>query len=126
MQILKQPKLKEGLVSTDLQVDAYFNSENSIKRALREAIIAEQDATNMYEKIVDGIESYMQNYKNNANVIARIPDYEKIKEVVQGIANEEKVHVGELSRLLKLLDPTEQSFIDDGEKEAEDVMGRLL
>jgi rubrerythrin len=123
MKILKQPKLKEGFASTDLHVDAYFNSEGAIKRALREAIIAEQDATNMYEKIVDGIESYMQNYKDNASVIAKIPDYEKIKEVVQDVANEEKVHVGEFTRLLKLLATDEQSFLDDGEKEVEDTMG---
>jgi rubrerythrin len=43
--------IKEGSVSTDLQTNpAPFFSVDSIVRALRQSVIAELDAINMYQK----------------------------------------------------------------------------
>lgn len=109
--------IKEGLVSTDLQVNAYFGSKRDIIRAIREATISEQDATNMYEKIVDAITNYTKAYENNADVVAYIPLYKMIANTVQDIANEEKVHIGELQKLLSLLDKEEIQFYKKGAKE---------
>ena len=101
--------IKEGSVSTDLQVDFYPSNFRSIIRAIREAIIAENDATSMYEKIVDGVKN-QQNFEIT-------PQFVKIAEVLQDIANEEKVHIGELQKLLTLLDKGEVEFYKKGVEE---------
>jgi rubrerythrin len=99
--------LNEGTASTDLHVNTYFGSKNDIVRALRECVIAENDATNMYEKVVDAIESYIRAYEANMDVATYIPEYKKIIDQVQEIADEEKKHVGEFQKLLALLDKRE-------------------
>jgi len=73
--------------------------DRELARAIRDAIIAENGAINQYETVVDST--------TNAEV----------KKVLQSIADEEKVHVGELQALLKQLLPDEQGFLDDGAKE---------
>lgn len=72
-----------------------------LTRAIRDAIIAEEDAIKQYETVVDST------------------DIKKAKEVLQEIANEEKVHVFELQTLLSILCPEEKDFKNDGEKEVE-------
>ena len=48
--------IKEGSVSTDLQTNPVpFFSIDSIVRALRQAVVAELDAINMYQKMADSI-----------------------------------------------------------------------
>ncbi len=48
--------VKEGSVSTDLQTNPVpFFSVDSIVRALRQSIVAELDAINMYQKMADSI-----------------------------------------------------------------------
>jgi len=76
-------------------------TDRELTRAIRDAIIAEEGAIKQYETVVDST--------NNA----------KAKEVLQDIANEEKVHVGELQALLKTLLPDEQDFLDEGANEVE-------
>ena len=71
-------------------------------RAIRDAIIAEEGAINQYETIVDSTQD------------------DRVKEVLQDIANEEKVHVGELQRLLALMLDDEQDFLDEGADEVDD------
>ena len=78
--------------------------ERETVRAIRDAIIAEEGAINQYETIVDSTKD------------------ERVKEVLQDIANEEKVHVGELQRLLKALLDDEQGFLDEGAEEVEDEL----
>lgn len=75
--------------------------ERELTRAIRDAIIAEEGAIKQYEVVSDST-------KNS-----------KVKEVLQSIANEEKVHVGELQKLLSMLLPDEQGFLDEGKKEVE-------
>ena len=80
--------------------------ERELTRAIRDAIISEQSAIKQYEVIVDST------------------DDESVKKVLQNIANEELVHVGELMRLLShLIGQEEDDFIDDGRKEAKDDIG---
>jgi hypothetical protein len=71
-------------------------------RAIRDAIIAEESAINQYETVVDST------------------DILKVKVILQDIANEERVHVGELQKLLTILLEDEQGFLDDGASEVED------
>lgn len=77
-----------------------FN-ERETSRAIRDALINEELAIQQYEAVVDGT--------TNA----------KVKEVLQDIANEEKVHVGELLALLKDLGINEEEFLEEGAKEVE-------
>lgn len=78
--------------------------DRELTRAIRDAIIAEEGAINQYETIVDST------------------DNELAKEVLQDIANEEKVHVGELQRVLAELLDDEQDFLDEGAGEVEEEM----
>jgi rubrerythrin len=77
-------------------------TDRELTRAIRDAIIAEEGAVKQYETIVDATDNI------------------KTKEVLQDIANEEKVHVGELQKLLSDLLKDEQGFLDDGAKEVKD------
>jgi len=79
-------------------------TERETVRAIRDAIIAEEGAINQYETVVDSTGD------------------ERVKEVLQDIANEEKVHVGELQALLRMLLDDEQGFLDEGAGEAEEEL----
>lgn len=81
-------------------------NDRELARALRDAIIAEEGAIKQYEVIVDST------------------DNEKIKKVVQDLADEEKIHVGELHKLISMIDKDEKPLIDKGEKEAEEKLGK--
>jgi rubrerythrin len=113
-------KLTEGSVSTDLSVQAYASDINQVIRMIREAQVAEIDATNMYEKIADAVAS-LAKYNENQEVTARIPELDKIASTMRDIANEEKVHSGELQKLLSLLDKDEDSFYLQGRQEVGDI-----
>lgn len=76
-------------------------TERELTRAIRDAIIAEEGAIKQYESVVDA------------------SDNENVKKVLTSIANEEKVHVGELQKLLDILLPDEEKHLKDGEKEVE-------
>ena len=75
--------------------------DRSVTRAIRDAIIAEEGAINQYETVVDST------------------DNEMVKDVLQSIANEERVHVGELMELLSKLLDDEDKLLEDGRKEVE-------
>ena len=113
-------KLTEGSVSTDLNVSTYANTIEQVIRMIREAQIAEIDATNMYEKIADAVE-YLVKYNENQIVTARIPELDKIASTMRDIANEEKVHSGELQKLLSLLDKDEDLFYLQGRQEVGEI-----
>ena len=70
-------------------------------RAIRFAISSEFEA----------IQQYMQ--------IAESTDNKLAAEVLKDVADEERVHVGEFSRLLKELAPDEQKFFEQGFEEVE-------
>jgi len=77
-------------------------TDRELTRAIRDAIIAEEGAIKQYEVVVDATE----------NEIA--------KKVLQEIADEEKVHVGELQKLLNDMLPDEKEKLEEGAKEVED------
>jgi rubrerythrin len=98
---------KTGWVKTSQNLDVVKKletfDERETTRAIRDAIIAEEQAIKQYEVIVDST-------KNS-----------KVKEVLKEIANEERVHVGELQELLNILLPDEKKFQEDGKKEIKDI-----
>jgi rubrerythrin len=76
--------------------------ERELVRVIRLALAAEEDAASLYELIADSTKN------------------ETVKDVLQDIANEEKVHKGELQKLLIMLDKKEAESIEDGAKEVEE------
>lgn len=76
-------------------------TERELSRAIRDAINAENDAIKQYEVISDASGD------------------QKASEVLQEIADEEKVHVGELQELLRHLGIGEQDFLDEGAAEVQ-------
>lgn len=76
-------------------------NKREASRAVQSAIQAEYDAIKQYESIGDA--------------------YPPIKERMQHIADEEKVHVGELLEVLKTLDEDSETYIDEGRKEVSGV-----
>jgi len=78
-------------------------TDREITRALRDAIIAEEGAIKQYETVADAT------------------DNEHVAEVLQDIANEERVHVGELQKLLNDLLPDEEDMLEEGAKEVEEL-----
>ncbi len=74
------------------------------KEVLRLAIIAELDAINLYEQMG-----------------AMVKD-EKIRAVLEDVANEEKTHVGEFLTLLLKLDEKQVEEIEKGKKEVEEIL----
>lgn len=80
--------------------------DREVCRALRLAIAAEHDATHLYELMADSM------------------DIESVKKILQDIANEEKVHVGELKYCLNRIDKSNEDFETEGEKEAKKKSGK--
>lgn len=77
-------------------------TDRELTRALRDAIIAEEGAIKQYESVVDATEN------------------EQVKKTLQAISDEERVHVGELQKLLSILLPDETQKLEEGAKEVED------
>ncbi len=78
--------------------------ERELARVIRLAISAELDAVHLYEVIVDSSKD------------------EVVKNVLQDIADEEKVHAGELQELLKKFDKDDEKFLEEGRKEVKDMI----
>jgi len=78
-----------------------------IARACRLSISAEHDAVHLYELIADAVD-------------------EKVAKVFRDIAREEKVHVGEFSRLLKEYDPEDKEALEKGTKEVEEMYEKAV
>jgi len=76
-------------------------TDRELTRAIRDAIIAEEGAIKQYETVVDATVN------------------EDAKKTLQSIADEEKVHVGELQKLLNNLLPDEEKLLEEGAKEVE-------
>jgi rubrerythrin len=94
-----------GTPFTGLANDRKLTKEELI-RAVRFTIAAEYEAVQMYMQLAESI------------------DDESAAKLLRKIADEERVHVGELMKLVKKLDPEEEKFYTDGEKEAEDILGQ--
>jgi len=74
-----------------------------LTRAVRLALAAEHEAIHLYEALADAC----------ADPLAG--------EVLRDIANEEKVHAGEFQRLLTILLPDEEGYLQEGSEEVEEM-----
>lgn len=90
-------------ISTLLQPGKSLNNRE-IARAIRLSISAEHDAVHLYELIADA----------TTNIFVR--------RVMQDVANEEKVHVGEFEKLLSVIDVKDSEFLEEGRIEVEEMM----
>jgi len=97
-----------GSVSTDTgsSLAIKLSTRPEIVRVIRQALIAELDAANLYEQIAEGLPSKLSS----------------LAELFQDIADEEKVHAGELLSALESIDPKEAKLQDEGQDEAEDIL----
>ena len=72
---------------------------------LRLSMIAELDASNLYDRFAD------------------LATQESIRKVMLDISHEEKVHAGEFETLLEKFDESYEKAEEEGEKEVEDLVG---
>jgi rubrerythrin len=78
-------------------------TKRELTRALRLSVAAEEEAIHLYEALADATD----------NTLA--------KTVLQDIANEEKVHVGEFQRLLSILLKDEDKWLQEGAEEVNEM-----
>ena len=83
-------------------------SKVELVAAIRLAIMAEHDATALY------------------TLQAEATDDPLVKKILLDIADEERVHVGELTTLLEYLTQDEQKFMDKGRSEVGDKAGEVV
>lgn len=76
--------------------------ETSDQAILRQAIIAEYDAVNLYEQM------------------ARSAKSPRVRNLLLDVAKEEKVHIGEFEGMLDELDKEHRPNVEDGKKELKD------
>lgn len=79
-------------------------TDRELVRALRLSLAAEEEAIHLYEALADA----------TTNELAR--------DVLQDIANEEKVHAGEFQRLINILYKDETKWLEDGAQEVNEMM----
>ena len=82
-------------------------TKSELTRAIRFLVAAEYEAVQMYMQLAESIDNKLAT------------------EVLEDIANEERVHAGEFLRLLKELAPDEDKFYADGTKEVEEEIKKL-
>ncbi len=82
-------------------------SKPELIRAMRFLIAAEYEATQLYMQLAEST------------------DHAIAIKVLTDIADEERVHAGELLRLLYELAPDEKKFYTEGEKEVEEIIKKM-
>jgi len=82
-------------------------TKQELIRAIRFLVAAEYEAVQMYMQLAESIDNKLA------------------AEVLEDIANEERVHAGEFLRLLKELAPDEDKFYAEGAKEVEEEIRKL-
>ena len=82
-------------------------TKSELIRAIRFLVSAEYEAVQMYMQLAESIDNKLA------------------AEVLEEIANEERVHAGEFLRLLKELAPDEDKFYAEGAKEVEEEVKKL-
>jgi len=80
---------------------------SELVRAIRFLIAAEYEAVQLYQQLAEST------------------DHELARKVLLDIANEEVVHAGEFLRLLKELQPDEQTFYDEGAEEVQEMIDEM-
>jgi len=82
-------------------------SLEELVRAIRLDLAAEEEAIHLYMAHADAT------------------DHPLAKKVLIDVANEERVHAGEFSRLLQILTGDEDKWLADGAKEVDDAAAKL-
>jgi len=82
-------------------------THDELVRAVRFLISAEYEAIQLYQQLADSIDNKLA------------------IEVLEDIANEEKVHAGEFLRLLYELDPKESIYYKEGAAEVKNQIEKL-
>jgi len=82
-------------------------TKEELVRAIRFMIAAEYEAIQLYQQTAESTDDALA------------------KEVLLDIANEEKEHAGEFLRLLRELDPDEETFYKDGYQEVEEMIEKV-
>lgn len=82
-------------------------THEEIIRSIRFNIAAEYEAIQLYHEVIE------------------CTDNELVKTVLKDIADEERVHAGELMKLLITLEPDEEKHYEDGAKEVEEMMKKM-
>ena len=82
-------------------------THDELVRAIRFMIAAEYEAIQLYQQLAESIDNKLA------------------IEVLEDIADEEKVHAGEFLRLLYELDPKESDFYQEGADEVEEEIEKL-
>jgi rubrerythrin len=88
---------------TGLSLNRNLTKEELI-RAIRFMVAAEYEAVEMYGKVADAS-----------------PD-PKIKEAIESVIKEERVHAGEFLKMISYLDPEEEKLYQEGAKETENAL----
>jgi hypothetical protein len=101
--VVKNEQILSELFVQSAEIETLPTGIKRDMQILRLGIIAELDASNLYEKL------------------AELADNADLKKTLLEISQEEKVHVGEFQALLDEIDPEFSDSIDEGEKEVEDV-----
>lgn len=82
-------------------------SKRELTRAIRLNLAAEEEAVHLYEAMADATDDALA------------------KEVLQDIADEERVHAGEFQRLLNILLEDEEDLLADGAEEVDEMAEEL-
>lgn len=99
----KRVKLEELFVQSAEIESIPAGTERDVQ-ILRLGMIAELDASNLYEKL------------------ATLTKDKRIKEVLLDVSREEKVHAGEFEALLEKIDEDYEEAEEEGEDEVEDML----
>lgn len=99
-----KPKILNELFIKSNEIFNMKKGKEKDIQIVRLAMIAEIDAVSLYESMI---------------LQAKNRD---LKAILQDVANEEKVHVGEFEAILEFLDPDWEELEDEGEEEAEQMM----
>ena len=83
-------------------------TKSELVRAIRFMVAAEYEAIQLYMQLAESIDDKLA------------------KEVLVDIANEERVHAGELLKLLYHLDPEEEGYYKEGFEEVEEEFEEYL
>jgi len=101
---VEESKLFEIFVQSS-EIAAMPAGKERDTQILRLGMIAELDAVNLYNKL------------------AELASDKRVSKLMLDVSREEKVHAGEFKTLLEEIDPDFEKTEDEGEKEADDLLG---
>jgi rubrerythrin len=90
------------------EIPLKIGEKNKEKQILRAGMIAELDATNLYEQMAD----------KSSNP--------KVRKIMLDVAKEEKTHMGEFLTLLLRMDREQMAELEKGRKEVTEKLGKVI